>query len=432
MENCPICGGMGFVTKNVPLDHPDFGKAFPCVCQHEAIEARKKAHLYAISNLAVLADKTFDTFLSERSDLREGQLTSLQNAYDLAREYAIEPQGWLVFEGGFGSGKTHLAAAIANYRLSQGEDVLFITAPDLLDHLRSTYGPSSEVNYDDLFDRVRNVSLLVLDDLGAESSTAWALEKLYQLINHRYTHRLCTIFTTNKALDDIDPRVRSRLKDWSLSNNVIVDVPDFRRGDTNTEKSILFNPSLYSKVFETFDLRQHRLPSKEARNLRNAYETSLAYAKSPRGWLFFTGVHGCGKTHLAAAIANSREKLGERVIFMTSPDLFDYLRAAFNADTAVPLDRRFNDIQTAQLLVIDQLDTSSMSTWALEKLRQITNHRYESRLPTVFTTTQELEDLDPMLKSRLMDREFCNVFAILAPDYNLGEQNVSRRRQKGS
>lgn len=339
---------MGFVTKNVTVEHPDFGKAFPCVCQYEVIEARRNAHLRVMSNLEALADKTFDAFLPERSDLREAQLASLQNAFDLARAYAIEPQGWLVFQGDYGSGKTHLAAAIANYRLSLGNDVLFITTPDLLDHLRSTYGPSSEINYDELFDRVRNVYLLVLDDLGAESSTPWAMEKLYQLINHRYTRRLHTIFTTNKTLADLDPRIRSRLEDWSLSNNVTIDVPDFRRNDTDTDKSTLFNTALYADmIFETFDLRMNQLSNDRVRNLQDTKDAALMYARNPKGWMVFMGVHGCGKTHLAAAIANDRYKAGDTVVFMTAPDLLDYLRSAFNPDAVVPLDRRFSDIQTA-------------------------------------------------------------------------------------
>jgi hypothetical protein len=48
-------------------------------------------------------------------------------------------------------------------------------------------------------------------------------------------------------------------------------------------------------------------------------------------------------------------------------------------------------------------------------------------LPTVFTTTLELENLDPVLRSRLMDARFCHVFAILAPDYQGGRAFGSRR-----
>ena len=82
------------------------------------------------------------------------------------------PEGWLVFLGPSGCGKTHLAAAIANYRLSQGQPALFVVVPDLLDHLRSCYDPQSAMSYDELFEQVKQAPLVILDDLGMQSSIA--------------------------------------------------------------------------------------------------------------------------------------------------------------------------------------------------------------------------------------------------------------------
>ncbi|MEZ4515679.1 MAG: ATP-binding protein [Chloroflexota bacterium] len=92
-------------------------------------------------------------------------------AYERAMAYAQDPQGWLILKGGYGCGKTHLAAAIANYQISQGRMVLFVNTPDLLDHLRATFSPDSTISYDDRFEQVRNAPLLVLDDLGTQSNT---------------------------------------------------------------------------------------------------------------------------------------------------------------------------------------------------------------------------------------------------------------------
>src|SRR5690606_20740625 len=101
--------------------------------------------------------------------------------------YAADPQGWLVFNSvAYGNGKTHLAAAIANTVINQGRPVLFIVVPDLLDHLRTTYNPAAGVRYDKRFEEVKTADLLVLDDLGTESATPWAREKLYQIFNYRY------------------------------------------------------------------------------------------------------------------------------------------------------------------------------------------------------------------------------------------------------
>jgi DNA replication protein DnaC len=428
---CPICGGLGFVTRNVPVEHPDFGKSFPCVCQRDTLLAQRSARLRALSNLDVVADKTFETFALDLGNLDEDQLSALRAAYEIAWTYAQDPQGWLFFQGTYGSGKTHLAVAIANYRLEHGESALFTTVPDLLDHLRSTYGPASETEYDDLFERVRNAPLLVLDDLGAESSTPWAQEKLFQLINHRYLHKLCTVITTNVDLDMLDPRIRSRLVDQRLTRSVTMPLPDFRR-EIVMERSALTNLGPYAEmVFETFDLREDSLPENERRNLRQALEVSRSYAEHPQDWLLFVGAHGCGKTHLAAAIANYRYRIGEAVILVTAPDLLDYLRAAFHPSAGATFSKRFYEIRDAPLLVIDQLDLSNASPWALEKIRQIADHRYLAHLPTVFTTTQALENLDPLLRSRIMDRRRCKVFAILAPDYSGGAPAPRRQTRPG-
>lgn len=107
--------------------------------------------------------------------------------------------------GGYASGKTHLAAAIANYRLNTGDSPMFVVVPDLLDHLRATFNPNSAIPYDKLFNQVRSARLLILDDLGTQSATPWAMEKLYQIINHRYEAELPTVITTSSELKDIHP-----------------------------------------------------------------------------------------------------------------------------------------------------------------------------------------------------------------------------------
>jgi DNA replication protein DnaC len=108
--------------------------------------------------------------------------------------------------------------------------VLFAVVPDLLDHLRSTFGPNSETAYDERFELIRSARLLVLDDLGTENTTPWAREKLFQIINHRYNYSLPTVITSNRKPDDIEPRIASRMFDAVLCSEVIViEAGDYRR-----------------------------------------------------------------------------------------------------------------------------------------------------------------------------------------------------------
>ena len=124
-----------------------------------------------------------------------------------------------------------LAAAVANQRLAQGTPAFFVVVPDLLDYLRATYGPESNVSYDKLFEAIRTAPLLVLDDLGAHSSTPWAQEKLYQLLNFRYNAKLPTVITTNLGWDDVDARLRARMSDERLANIHELKVPPYRFED---------------------------------------------------------------------------------------------------------------------------------------------------------------------------------------------------------
>src|SRR5258708_37163179 len=72
-EVCQICGGYGLVTRDVPVEDPDFGKAFLCICQADKIKARRAESLRKLSNLGAFADKTFATFEVEYSLLSDEQ-----------------------------------------------------------------------------------------------------------------------------------------------------------------------------------------------------------------------------------------------------------------------------------------------------------------------------------------------------------------------
>ncbi len=124
-QTCPICHGIGFVARDVPVGHPDFGRAIPCQCQQEYLEMARLEDLRRASNLGMLAHMTFESFIPEGIGLNPEKQRNLQQTFKLAQEFARHPQGWLILKGGYGCGKTHLAAAIANYQIEQGNQVLF-------------------------------------------------------------------------------------------------------------------------------------------------------------------------------------------------------------------------------------------------------------------------------------------------------------------
>jgi DNA replication protein DnaC len=335
----------------------------------------------------------------------------------------------LILKGNYGCGKTHLAAAIANYQVEHGQPVLFVVVPDLLDHLRATFSPDSAITFDRRFETVRTAPLLILDDLGAQSSTPWAQEKLYQVLNHRYNAQLPTVITTNYELEDLDARLRSRIAELGWSSVVAILAPDYR-GSSVAEQMELSSLGLHAEQsFENFDLRDHEpaLTAAQRTNLKRALGISQAYAQDPEEWLVLTGGFGSGKTHLAAAIANQRVHSGYPALFVVVPDLLDHLRATFAPSSTVAFDRRFDEIRRVPLLILDDLGTHSATPWAQEKLFQIFDYRYNARLPTVVTMNRDAH-LDPRLATRLFDISRSHVYEITAPSYRFG----SRASGKGT
>ena len=109
--------------------------------------------------------------------------------------------------------------------------MFFAFVPDLLDHLRTTFSPNSPITSDELFEQIKTVPVLILDDLGAESSTFWVDEKLYQIVVYRNEMLLPTIITTSLGLSDFDslnPRLASRLMDSMVVEWIRIDAPDYR------------------------------------------------------------------------------------------------------------------------------------------------------------------------------------------------------------
>jgi DNA replication protein DnaC len=353
-------------------------------------------------------------------------------AYQAAKAFAAAPKGWLILSGPSGSGKTHLAAAIAGERLKNGLPALYRITADLLDELRSTFVPEAELPYSQSFEQVRNAPLLVLDDLGTQSSTPWAIEKLDQLLTYRAGQELPTVITLSVPLEQFDDRMRNRLTDPALAR--LYRLKEKQSGGLDNA----WGPGLElqkSMTFDKFDWRRVNLTAEQRQSLEGAFRLALEYAKSPVGWLVFQGVTGSGKTHLAAAIVNHRYQAGQPALLVVVPEFLDHLRSTFSPESKVSYDQLFERVKTTPLLVLDDFGEQASTPWAQEKLYQVINYRYNAQLPTVVTTRRTLDEIDDPVGSRFIDPKMSVAFNINVPDYRgdkpSGRAAQASRRRKG-
>ena len=427
--DCPVCHGAGWVSKRVPVGHPDFGEAFPCRCQQRSDPASRLDVLRRYSNLGALQRTTFSETRPEGILPGAAGRRMFQEALKAAVDFAEKPEGWLVFTGPSGCGKTHLAVATANRCIDLGLPVYFIVVADLLDHLRATYAPDSEISYDELFEQVRNAPVLVLDDLTAQATTPWAQEKLFQIISHRFNESLPTIITVRGPLERLDEGLRTRMESHSGFSKI------YRLGEHNSRlaRRIGAIPEDMQRrmTFEHFDVYGRvdtDVPGRES--LVRAWQAAKNFADNPEGWLLLTGPRGCGKTHLAAAIAGHGEQEGRPAFYAFVPSLLDHLRSTFSPDSPIGYDELFEQVKSVPLLVLDDLGTESSTPWAEEKLYQVVVSRYDAGLPTVITSVfdvQELEAMKPRIGSRLVDGAMVDWHPISAPNYR-----DQRRQGQGS
>ena len=148
----------------------------------------------------------------------------------------------LYLHGGVGTGKTHVAAAIMRRLVEEARvPSLFVTVPELLDHLRPN-GPEGEGERDAWAESVKNAEFLVLDDLGAEKTSGWVQERLFVLINHRYREELPTVYTSNVSPGELGARIGERTASRVIETSEFVSLegPDYRlearRGQAGAER----------------------------------------------------------------------------------------------------------------------------------------------------------------------------------------------------
>ena len=204
---CEACHDIGWMQ--------DDGDIRRCICRAEWDKAELNRRLFSLCNLPAGTEHLVLGNFQFSGD------PSVKEAYDAVLQLANGANMCVTLQGDVDQGKTHLLIAAVRCYLARGVSACYALVPELLDQLRNAYSPTSEVNYEYQFNFFKEVGLLGLDDLGMESPTRWAQEKLDMLIDYRYERRLPMIVTTNLSMNELPRRIASRLQRYLPEHRVI-------------------------------------------------------------------------------------------------------------------------------------------------------------------------------------------------------------------
>ena len=423
---CDICNDALWVAV-ASGDASSLAKLTPCKCQSKAQDASERLRAY--SELGQLGRMTFESLKPKG---RKGRVDPEQfrTAVESVKEYAEKPDGWLVLQGPAGSGKTHLAVAIANEAITRGEPVKYVSALGIADLISTRpHSDSDADSANDSFNVLLGAPLLVIDDLWAHQSPAWIETKIDHLLTYRFNARLHTVIVLANSTDNLPERIAFRLDDPDLTKLVKLQAP----GTSDVNGNLRIPATMLNRMtFESFKPNGAASSNRDERaSIHFAFADAKKYADNPSCWLYLHGPTGVGKTHLAVAIANGLIAKDVKVTFWNVPDLLDRLRHTYSSDNEASFYQMFDNIRNAELLILDDFGSQNMTDWALEKIYQLITHRHDRVMPTVITSPYILWEnannrhLDRMIDkqqweaicSRLNDSSIVTERLMMAPDY---------------
>ena len=194
--------------------------------QAQAKENARIEELFGHSGMgARFKHRTFEKFreLPENARALKTFFSYAQNFSRLLADPENYEKNSLFITGSKGTGKTHLAAAVANKLLAGGTPVLFITMIDLLAKIKATFNAeTTSASEARLMQLYKNVDLLIIDDMGKELPTPWALAKMYEIVNARYEGYKPMIITSNYTAEELIKRLTPKDGD-SMTAGATVD-----------------------------------------------------------------------------------------------------------------------------------------------------------------------------------------------------------------
>lgn len=211
--HCKSCGGARQIKLSVPLvGDRVVGILCDCMAEEERRKDQQQKEMEnSIKRKICFAESNMYKWTFQNSDKSNPKMEEvMQNYVKNFTTFKAEGKGLLLW-GTVGTGKTYMAACVANALLDEGYKVLMTNFASLTNTIQSMYeGKQKFIN------SLNHYSLLIIDDLGAERKSEFMQEMVFNIIDARYRSGLPMIITTNLSIEEIK-------KPKDISNSRIYD-----------------------------------------------------------------------------------------------------------------------------------------------------------------------------------------------------------------
>lgn len=208
--DCPICKDQAYVNGTM------------CHCfERKIVDA-----LYRQSNMTQVLDReNFETFNLDyygrdipvnkhwTASPYENAKNTLQIVKGFVNRFSTQEsnRGNLLLYGEPGLGKTFLTNCIAKSLLDHGHTVLYLSANDIFEQVFGQYLMNKKLELEELYKYIYNSELLIIDDLGTETTNTFVCSKLFEVINQRGLTGKSTVISTNLSMKDLQERYSERI-----------------------------------------------------------------------------------------------------------------------------------------------------------------------------------------------------------------------------
>ena len=214
--------GVQIIQVKCPIHGKIAGRWFPngrVECPECAVIQAKRDALATGIPFRFILKSMRDYFVSS-----EEQENALKTAKGYAENFdlALQDGAGLVFLGGVGTGKTHLACAIANHVRASERSVIYSTVRQAVGLIKNTWSHSSQVNEADVLARFITPDLLVLDEVGIQFGSEAERIVLYDIIDGRYGRVRPTIVISNLSFEELQRTLGLRIVDRMREHGQLV------------------------------------------------------------------------------------------------------------------------------------------------------------------------------------------------------------------